>query len=324
MFLPHQTDNTLLNYLRFNAFQLLNTIESRSATSGNTALKDKIDNIHKNLNSSALTLQECCSYEQELLQIYPNELYPTLYLDVCQKYSQVLPVESVEKIKALQILNDIKISQVNNTNIRVNVAAIYKWLQNYYFFINERERFIHQMKSNFIVMLFFLIAVTIISGYYCLNYTGELQISLIIGMASGGYMGAIISTVQRIQKLAETPVDGIDREATLLKIYQGKKGIHLSILLGTLAPFIIFLLVRLIPADKGIVFFGVSFLPIFNERPFSLSTGIGALYLTPEFRDVKDIAKILFISIVSGFSERLVPDVLDRITQEINVKLNHT
>ncbi len=143
------------------------------------------------------------------------------------------------------------------------------------------------------------------------------------GMICGGYLGAIISTVRRIQTMVDAPIDGVDREAILLKIYQGKRGIYLSILLGACSPFVIYLLLRLVPADKGFVIFGISFIPVFSEPVIHIQPTVSELYLNPILRDAKDIAKILFISILSGFSERLIPDVLDRISTELNYQFKN-
>lgn len=198
------------------------------------------------------------------------------------------------------------------------MTSLYGYLQKYYFFINEREHFIREMKTNFIAMLFILAILTLLASIWCFHYQDSLQLSLMFGMVCGGYLGAIISTVRRIQTMADAPIDGVDREAILLKIYQGKRGIYLSILLGACAPFVIYLLLRFVPADKGIVIFGISFLPVFSDPPIHIQPTISELYLTPLLRDTKDIAKILFISILSGFSERLIPDVLDRISTELN------
>lgn len=318
MLINTQPGNVLLNYLKFHILQLCHTISSQPSSSGNSAVQKRMSEIQQSLNSDELTLQDCSAIEQELLQLYPNALYPTLYLDARQKFSQILPVESVAKLKALETLHPVSNAQASHTNVRIHTATLFRWIQDYYYFINSREIFIHQMKMRFIAMLFLLIAATVIAGVFCLNNTSPYHYSILIGMAFGGYLGAIISTVQRLQNVAESSADGIDREATLVKIYQGKTGIQLSILLGTLAPFIVFLLTRFVPNDKGIVIFGISLLPRFNEMLFTDETGVSALYLMPEFVDVKDIAKILFISILSGFSERLVPDVLDRISHELN------
>ncbi|ORJ47675.1 hypothetical protein B2M27_24700 [Kluyvera intermedia] len=309
------SESQLINYLKFHIEQLTNIIESTQSTPVSNNPPDRFSLIKARLNAKNLTINEIFSIEQELIQLYPDRLLPSLYMETKDRYIKALPNESQDKIKILDEDTSIKNEAEEQRN---RLRTLYNHLQKYYFFINDREYFVHEMKTNFIIMLFFLAFITLLSSYYCLNYQGDLQLSLLVGMACAGYLGAIISTVNRIQSMAEAPIDGADREAILLKIYQGKRGIYLSILLGTFAPFIIYLLLRFIPADKGIVIFGISFLPVFKEPVILTQPNIGDLYLTPNLRDAKDIAKILFISMLSGFSERLVPDVLDRISNELN------
>lgn len=313
----------LISYLKFRITQLINTIEannfSLAATNQPIPFKDQLNVLKTRADKNDLSLTDIFSIEQELVQIYPEDLLDKLYTTEKERYLKNLPTEGLKNIKNIEPELPNPLTPKDH---RSRINTLFIWLQNYYHFINERESFIHSMKSNFMVMLFTLLSITLISGYYCLKYQGDLQISLIIGMACAGYLGAIISTVQRIQSMAEAPIDGIDREATLLKIYQGRRGIYLSILLGTIAPFIIFLLLRFIPADKGIVIFGVSFLPVFNDTVKVAQPSIGNLYLSPILGGTKDVAKILFISIISGFSERLIPDVLDRISNELNNKFS--
>lgn len=308
-------NNQFINYLKFHVEQLANVIQSTRVVVYPPNPHDRFNTVKYDLKEEKLTINEIFSLEQELIQLYPDELVPSLYQETKDRYAKVLPNEAQDKIKQLE-----EPLPPNNqpTELRNRLTSLYSYLHKYYFFINERELFIREMKTNFILMLFILATLTLLASFWCIHYQDNLQLSLIFGMICGGYLGAIISTVRRIQTMADAPTDGADREAILLKIYQGKRGIYLSILLGACAPFVIYLLLRFVPADKGFVIFGISFLPVFIDPAIHTQPTISDLYLTPTLRDTKDIAKILFISILGGFSERLIPDVLDRISNELN------
>lgn len=310
-------NDKLLNYLKFHIEQLINVIESTTISATPSPPPDRFTIIKSRLNTKNLTINELFAIEQELIQLYPDALLPSLYLETKDRYLRVLPNESQGKITTLDELLSTKDEQPVYRNCLI---TLYNSLQKYYFFINEREYFVHEMKTNFIKMLSILVIITILSNLYCQGAGGDLQLSLLIGMACAGYLGAVLSTIQRIQSMAEAPVDGTDREATLLKIYQGKRGIYLSIFLGTCAPFIIYLLLRFIPSQNGIVIFGINLFPDFTKYPSETLKNIGDLFkLSNLIQDQPaDIAKILFISMISGFSERLVPDVLDRVSNELS------
>ena len=215
MFSNTSPNTHLLNYLRFQTAQLFNTVESQSDQQNHP---ERLNFIKAKLSTNDLSLLELFTLEQELIQLYPENLLTNLYMERKTRYMSSLPTEGKKKLDILEAQPTANTTEDQRTRLN----TIFKWLQDYYYFINQREIFIHDMKSNFIIMLVALVFITLVSGYYCLKYQGNLQISLLIGMACGGYLGAIISTVQRIQTMAETPVDGADREAILLKIYQGR------------------------------------------------------------------------------------------------------
>lgn len=313
-------NNQFINYLKFHTEQLVNVIESTRLIAYPPNPYDRFNIVKNCLNGDNLTINKIFSLEQELVRLYPDEFIPYLYQETKDRYIKVLPNEALDKIKQIETP-----LPPNNqpTELRNRTISLYGHLQKYYFFINERERFIREMKTNFIAMLFILAILTLLASIFCFYFQDIFQLSLMFGMICGGYLGAIISTVRRIQTMVDAPIDGVDREAILLKIYQGKRGIYLSILLGACSPFVIYLLLRLVPADKGFVIFGISFIPVFSEPVIHIQPTVSELYLNPILRDAKDIAKILFISILSGFSERLIPDVLDRISTELNYQFKN-
>lgn len=152
---------------------------------------------------------------------------------------------------------------------------------------------------------------------------------LVIASICAGYFGAIISIVRRIQGIAEENMDGIDREDLLLKLVNGKWGIFLSIVLGTLAPFVLLLLlVMLQDTNFTVDSVSIDVLPKIQQlgeacgcgTKSSPGTAMSLLYGL-RFETKKDIAEYILLSIACGFSERFVPDVLDRVSKELEAKV---
>lgn len=319
MFRSLSPNEQLLKYLKFQVIQIISQIES-DQDSFLISKHERLTFIKHQLNSSNLSIMEIFPIEYELISLYPEHLINSLLLETKEKYIKALPGEALDRLKSLEENEHCENNKIHPKEI---IKMIYNQLHAYYYFINERESFIHKMKSTFIALLFLLMFISIFFIFSCVNFEFTLKYSLFFGMACGGCLGAIISTVQRLQQMAETPVDRTDREATLLKIYQGKRGIYLSIILGTIAPFIIYFLMRFIPESNNISVLGISLLPDLSKQSCNdhlSASDISTLYPSYQAFCSQDYAKIIFISFLSGFSERLVPDVLDRISNGFDDK----
>ncbi|WP_145494291.1 hypothetical protein [Yersinia massiliensis] len=308
--------NTLLNYLNFRVTQLLQTIEPILSESITPSLRERLEKLKTKLDSEGYIQETLFYIERELLTICPDDIIGQVYQNTKDKYLNALPSEAKLKISTLEN-SSINISTEEK---RTNTLIICGWLHEYYYFINEREKFISHNKFIFCCLLISLIILTVIAVFLCRYFNGNNQLPLLFGMGFAGCLGAIISVVFRFQDMTERSVDGIDREAYLLKIQQGQRGIQLSILLGAISPFVIFLLLRIIPVESGIKILGIDFLPRFKEPDSPSFITISHLYLHARFVSSGDIARLLFISIFCGFTERLIPDVLDRIKKDIDNK----
>ncbi|MNB72659.1 hypothetical protein D3C81_108950 [compost metagenome] len=309
----------LLTYLHFRITQLYETVVPTIPQSDSTK-SELMKRLRAQLDISTFDISTLSSVERELITICPDILVSQLYQNTRDRFLSTLPVEAPHRLEKLEKSSP---PENNISNQRTNMLIVCNWLHEYYFFICTREKFISDNKQLFIIMLLILVVITVASSVICQTLIHDrtgIQYSLLIGMACSGYLGATISVVRRFRTVAESPVDGIDREDKLLKLEQGQKGIYLSLLLGTLSPFIIMLVLRILPDGQNTTLLGINLLPHFKDVVISTTATIADVYLYTQLTDASDIARILIISIFCGFAERLIPDVLDRLTNEAEKK----
>lgn len=325
--------NVIVDEFRFKINQFLQLIdlyavENYQDPDYTSKMKDiKIYFLHHNDN-----LEDLCYVEKKLIRIAPVECLRKYYIQITSRYREVLPKEA----RAYTYKEDITLESLNT--LREETFYISVLLHKYYHFLDNKEKVISSYKFLFIILLLvifvvsgasFLLSVVVKS----INEPSRLvsttdALMLVIAMICAGYFGAVISIVRRIQRIAEKSVDGIDREDLLLKLVNGKWGIFLSIVLGTLAPFVLLLLLFIFQG-VSIKVGEINILPQFCDAAdnctskstgFSGSTAMSIIY-DLRFASRKDIAEFILLSIACGFSERFVPDVLDRVSKELDQKI---
>lgn len=112
-----------------------------------------------------------------------------------------------------------------------------------------------------------------------------------------GFLGGLFSTLRRIQK---TPLDG-NADLTLTQLEQGSNSVVLSPFLGSMFAFLAFALIA------GNFFNG----SLFPKVGFEQLWGEGGKEL-----DYGEVPKLIIWCFVAGFSEKFVPDRLDRLADQ--------
>lgn len=326
------SNNIIIDQFRFKIIQLIKTIEVSDISAEK---KIRLDVIKSKVFFESPSLNDLCYAEKDLIEMCSAEQLDVLYREERCRYAKILPLESVNNLQYLDeyvdygsqsgktITRNVK-SSANDKSKRSKLLCVCGWIHEYYYFLIEKERFIGKVKKELCILLAVLTLLSIMYFSFCtlmekMSDTGFQGGSLILGMASAGYFGAVVSTVRRFQNMATISADGIDRESFLLKLQQGVWGIYLSILLGATSPFVFFLLLNIISTDGSITIMGVNFLPSFDKPfpPCALNIDQG-LFQSTRLQTTTDIAKVIFFSVLCGFSERLVPDVLDRMQSEVS------
>ncbi|HDR2862206.1 TPA: hypothetical protein QCK11_002185 [Enterobacter asburiae] len=331
-----KSKNFIIDEVRFKINQLLHTVEFfADQYQLGKEYTEKLKDIKLFFSNNNKTLYDLFYTEKMLIGIATESCLRKYYKQLTERYIEVLPKEAKKYIYP----NEITIPQLDL--LREETLYIAGLLHNYYNFLDKKEKTISKYKLLFIILLLIMIAIlgvaflfsmTIRSLYISpmFNATSD-TIIFIIAMLCSGYFGGVISIVRRIQNIAEKSVDGVDREDLILKLINGKWGIFLSVLLGTLSPFVL-LLVLFIFQDTEIKIGDFNVLPRFCNiatecgkfSGHASENSIMSLLSELTFKSKKDIAEFFLLSIACGFSERFIPDVLDRVSKELDNKIKTT
>lgn len=322
--------NVIINHFRFRIGQFMQRIELENED-------EKIDlkDIQIFYLANNNTIDDLFYVEKKLVQICPEDYLTTYYEDIKNRYLEVLPGEAKRNLSQISATDGLPPEEMSTT-LRKNTMLIVGLVHKYYHFLNDKERVIAHYKLLFIILLLVLVLVSAMSFLFSIlinaspgNVLSRItltsnSIQLAIAMICAGYFGAVISIVKRIQDIADKSVDGIDREDLLLKLVNGKWGIYLSILLGSLSPFILLLLLFIIsPANPVIGSFAI--FPQFTPAPDShlqVQGSAMSLIYGVAFLDKKDVAEFILLSIGCGFTERFIPDVLDRVSKDLSANIH--
>jgi len=135
-------------------------------------------------------------------------------------------------------------------------------------------------------------------------------VEMIFYVLYAGFLGAVTSTIRRIQPVAEEPIATSDPLIKTTVIEQGHVGVYLSISLGAVFALVLYLVL----ATGVNLSIGPS-TPKFRAVPpgqLCPDCTIYRFFLGLFPASPVDFAKLLVWAFVAGFSERLVPDMLDR------------
>lgn len=331
-------DNVIIDEFRFKINQLLQLVELATLKGLAPDLKiDDIKEIKARFLSHNDTLEDLSYIEKKLISVAPRDCLDKYYLQLISRYQEVLPKESEKYIYQ----KDGKTNIEDENTLRKETLFISGLLHKFYHFLDSKEKVIAKYKMLFITLLLIMFAVSVLSfiftiitnamdTYSKVTLTSDAAM-LVIASICAGYFGAIISIVRRIQGIAEENMDGIDREGLLLKLVNGKWGIFLSIVLGTLSPFVLLLLIIMLQnTSLNISSINIDILPKIQQigencggnTKCNPGTAMSLLYGL-QFASKKDIAEFILLAIACGFSERFVPDVLDRVSKELEEKVRN-
>lgn len=136
---------------------------------------------------------------------------------------------------------------------------------------------------------------------------GRLGEALTVGMLClyFGVLGAVISVARRMRNFNDIAQSDSDPVIRLMRIENGKTGIHLSVITGGVFSVILYLV---LVAGIHSSTLDTNVLPVFPHTPNAIVAGD----MVPS--DAASLAKLLLLAFMAGFAEKVVPDVLDRFT----------
>ncbi len=139
--------------------------------------------------------------------------------------------------------------------------------------------------------------------------------SLLLGVAAlalAGGVGAVMSVARRLQGAIDTKVMARDPLFEIAALELGRNGIMLSCLIGSVFALLVFGVFY--GAVGGVLGLNGGFLfPQLSGRMLGHEPGIARAL---GFMRDGDLARMLIISFIAGFAERLVPDSIDRILSQ--------
>ena len=235
---------------------------------------------------------------EEIYQRYYNGLPPSIQdtalmqdtpLDIAQL--QLLRDDIVSIVRQLQRLNYIRIRRSES--------------------INERKRFV--IKCTLFIIVVGILGFLLLKGDFMPIDTedGKNAAKFILLIIGSGITGTAISMLQRIEKAANTAPAITDSVHDATQITLSMSNWYITSLLVSGAIFA--LLVHFISVAQIVNVLDILPTPSDSESSKNISSLV-QLILPPNNK--KDIAKLLLACFLSGFAERLVPDILDSLVKQ--------
>jgi hypothetical protein len=129
-----------------------------------------------------------------------------------------------------------------------------------------------------------------------------------------GYLGAIVSVTQRFQKAVESDVLQADPVFVIGGIAIGQRGIDVAMMLaGVFAVLLYFVFVGGMASTLGLA--GGIFPMVENCSKLATTGMMGDLARDLGFCGQSDLMRMFIFAFAAGYAERLVPDVLNRISR---------
>ncbi|QMW23773.1 hypothetical protein [Sandaracinobacteroides saxicola] len=133
-----------------------------------------------------------------------------------------------------------------------------------------------------------------------------------------GYLGSIVSVTQRFQKAVDSNVMGTDPVFTIGGLLTGQRGIDVAMLsAGVFALLLYVLFASGMASALGLS--GGVFPAVDNCPALAATTQMGDIGRLMGFCGSADLLRMFIFAFLAGFSERLVPDVINRIADRTAV-----
>ena len=290
--------------------------------------------VLKNFNASdikelldSVTVPQLWALELAILyHLAPNELLRRVWI-VREKFKSQCGVEvyqhyeySLPKILKEESLNqETPLDDIQFELLRDDTVSIARQLQRLAYVricrsesINERKRFI--IKATVCIMLFVFLLFDLLEAEYSLFFINDVSkegAKFLLLVVASGMTGSAISMLQRIEKATHIPPLITDSIHDTMQITLNMSNWYIMSLLLSGAIFAILVhflcIAQLVNVLDILPNMSKSHIP--DDIPL-----LQQLILYPDNR--VDLAKLLLACFLSGFGERLVPDILDSLIKK--------
>jgi hypothetical protein len=278
------------------------------------ALRDTIAQKLKDEGDCSLV----CVFELEQLQVrlLPDDRLRAKAWSVRATYTSLVSRERWQQYMATNP-PDLKDWNAPIERVRCDVEDLLSGLHWWYVNAERREVSVRALKVRLLVAVCVGMFLALLCAGIGLQFHDSKLVqtcrplAMTLYVLYAGFLGATTSTIRRIQPVADQPLSVSDPLLKAFALQKGNVGIYLSIAMGA-----IFALVLYLAFAAGLdAALGASAPAFVVDRPATMAASVpqsllGFLYLIP--KEAADVAKALIWSFVAGFSERLVPDMLDR------------
>ena len=198
--------------------------------------------------------------------------------------------------------------------LREDNANISRIIQRLSYFRIKRNESIGRQKNYASLLMLILIVFALgvfFSGFE--SPAGRSELNLFLLVIYAGMLGAYMSILQRLQQATTSPIQITDSAFDSLDITQG---ISVTYMISVIVSGAVFALIFYLISMAGIVNI-VELLPdlLKTDDACKEAGGLFARLFCVQ-HDNKVLAKLLIICFMSGFAERLVPDVLDNLVKK--------
>ena len=264
-----------------------------------------------------------CVFELEELQIrlLPDHRVMSKAWSVRQSYRSIVSSDLREKYDATKPPSLEDWSPHNIARVRSDMEDLVSGLHWWYVNAFRKEGSLRTLKYELLRVTLLGLGVCILVTA-CLPYDSSptdfmavmAPVEVMLYVLYAGFLGAVASTVRRIQPVAEAPIASSDPLIKSSAIDQGHVGVYLSIALGAVFALVLYLILGT-GIDKSLV----PLAPTLRLKACAAASDDCTIYcyflgLLPV--GAVDFAKLLVWSFIAGFSERFVPDILDRFGKE--------
>lgn len=261
-----------------------------------------------------------CVFELEDLQIrlLPDHRVLSKAWSVRESYLSIVSKEIAQKY-AENAPPDLKNSAARDVGpIRSDMEDLISGLHSWYVSTYRKESSLRRLKFSLLIaalagLVMCILATAVLAwqgdglGEFLRDMT---PVEMICYVLYAGFLGAVTSTIRRIQPVAEESIAASDPFIKTIAIEQGHVGVYLSIALGAIFALVLYLAIG---AGLEVALGGST--PKFLETTLTKpcpDCSIYAMFANLLPKTSADFAKLLVWSFIAGFSERLVPDMLDR------------
>ncbi len=260
-------------------------------------------------------------FELEALQtrLLTDERIKTKAWSVRASYTALISKEMLQKYIESRPPELKNIEGEEVARVRADVEDLMSGLHWWYVNADRKERALRRLKGELLIaVLAGLVFVLLMTGALSIRSGGVgtllshlTPLEMIAYVMYAGLLGAVTSTIRRIQPVADEPVSASDPLIKSMALDQGNVGVALSAGLGAVFAMVLYLMFAA-GLNDAIGNAAPQFVASVEGRTccgFSLYEYFCALLP----KRSSDFAKMLVWGFAAGFAERLVPDMLDRL-----------